>query len=729
MDESYQLTILLTNWIVALLYLLFGKRHGLPLLLWVAAAWILEGLRAGVHLAAWLNLHLPPAIHFAVEGSSLLAICFLTLAILNFTESTTRKGPVIYVFLIPISLFVTVNTLFQESWARDSTSGHPELVPGSELILALPAGIALILIGGKMLRLWSGTQLNGTIALGAALILDGLATIGFEIQVLFGINPEPFPLITFLRTLIYSVLFLQLVLDREWAKRDEAEAKMKESQRATLNLTRDFPGMAYRCSLDKLRTMRFISPGIQGFLGYQANEVLENRITPYSQIMIPEDIPIVEEEIQAALLTNRPVDIVYRVITSSGTVKWAWERGRFVRGTSGQLDFLEGFISDISQLRETEIELEETNNELKTTVGKLEHRAKEMDLLNRLGETMMLSNSEEDLSIVIRRLAPQLFPDYSGAVFLIQPERKSIRLNSSWGTFDFTKEPIDFSKCEGLKQGGSRNGQSVCENCGSSDAERRGDFCVSLQTKGETLGIVHFVSTSNNHQRVSDSNSVRQTAIAVAETTAMTLSNLRLRGILRDQAIRDGLTGLYNRRYFEDALDREIGRAARRRMGFSIIIVDLDHFKRFNDDFGHAAGDLVLKELGKFLGRSLRGEDIVCRFGGEEFVVLMPEISLNEAVHRAEDLRSGIERLRIDHLGQLLKATASIGVATYPQFGKDRSDIFEAADAALYKAKESGRNRVVSALELDATSNPAPTEHSPNETVRIEGHSVEISFD
>jgi diguanylate cyclase (GGDEF)-like protein len=148
----------------------------------------------------------------------------------------------------------------------------------------------------------------------------------------------------------------------------------------------------------------------------------------------------------------------------------------------------------------------------------------------------------------------------------------------------------------------------------------------------------------------------------------------------------------------EETLERELRRAERRKVPLGIIMFDLDHFKKFNDTFGHAAGDIVLRETGAFLRASVRAEDIACRYGGEEFVVILPEAPLDDTLKRAEQLREGIKQLQVRYRDQTLGAvTVSLGVAVFPEHGSTTEAIMKAADAALYRAKTEGRDRVVAA--------------------------------
>ena len=174
----------------------------------------------------------------------------------------------------------------------------------------------------------------------------------------------------------------------------------------------------------------------------------------------------------------------------------------------------------------------------------------------------------------------------------------------------------------------------------------------------------------------------------------------QLEAALREQALRDSLTGVFNRRYLEQALKQEVQRASRHALPLSVIMLDIDHFKRFNDTYGHAAGDMLLRAVGAGLQSHTRGEDLVCRYGGEEFILILAGASLREAERRAEEIRSTVQALNVQHNGQPLRAiTVSLGVATYPQHGTDIAAVIQAADAALYQAKQAGRNRVVIAAD------------------------------
>ena len=192
------------------------------------------------------------------------------------------------------------------------------------------------------------------------------------------------------------------------------------------------------------------------------------------------------------------------------------------------------------------------------------------------------------------------------------------------------------------------------------------------------------------------SDETRRMAPLAAEQIALVLANLQLREKLGDQAIRDPLTGMFNRRYFEETADRELCRVEQHGLGAGVIMIDIDHFKRFNDNYGHDAGDFVLKKVGHLLMSGARIEDIACRYGGEEFVLLLPNAVVETVLSRAEQLREAAKELDVRYKGKMLgNLTISCGIAMFPDHGHKSSEMTEAADRALYRAKHEGRDRVI----------------------------------
>jgi diguanylate cyclase len=223
-------------------------------------------------------------------------------------------------------------------------------------------------------------------------------------------------------------------------------------------------------------------------------------------------------------------------------------------------------------------------------------------------------------------------------------------------------------------------------------------MCIPMMAQGETLGSLYLdsgtIHATSDVTQLTDSQ--QRMVKTLTEHLALAVANLNLRETLRSQSIRDPLTGLYNRRYMEESLEREFRRALRKGQPLSILMVDLDHFKRFNDSHGHEAGDAVLRELAKVFQALLRTEDIVSRYGGEEFTLILPDTGLEAAHECATRLVMASQGIQVQHYGEILDGIRlSIGVACYPRSGTTAETVLRAADSALYRAKEQGRNQVV----------------------------------
>lgn len=182
---------------------------------------------------------------------------------------------------------------------------------------------------------------------------------------------------------------------------------------------------------------------------------------------------------------------------------------------------------------------------------------------------------------------------------------------------------------------------------------------------------------------------------AVAGQVALSMASLRLRATLREQSIRDPLTGLFNRRFMQESLNRELLRSRRKNIPLAVVFLDLDHFKQFNDTFGHDAGDAVLRSVAEALRTHYRADDVVCRYGGEEFAVILPESTAEEAAKRSEELQVAVKLLRVRHEGKVLDGiTLSMGIAGFPEHASREEELLRLADIALYQSKSRGRDRI-----------------------------------
>ncbi len=352
-------------------------------------------------------------------------------------------------------------------------------------------------------------------------------------------------------------------------------------------------------------------------------------------------------------------------------------------------------IRDISARRQIEAKLQDSQQQLKQWLIDLEQRRSEISQLGELSDVLQACFTLEEAYRVLGELVQRLFPNTVGGVFIISESKTLVEAVATWGELPQQAKIFGPADCWALRRGRPYfldQGHSGlrCEHLSQVSAQPT--VCVPMMAQGEALGILHLMPPS--HQPLSPEKQLLTTT--VAEHVAIAIANLKLRQTLKNQSIRDPLTGLFNRRYMEEALDLEIKRSQRGDTGMGLIMLDVDHFKRFNDTFGHEAGDLVLRELGSFLQSMIRNSDIGCRYGGEEFMLLLPEASLEATHQRAEQVRLGVKQLKLEFRRQPLgPVNLSLGVACLPQHGTTAEDLIRAADTALYQAKGKGRDQVV----------------------------------
>ena len=369
-------------------------------------------------------------------------------------------------------------------------------------------------------------------------------------------------------------------------------------------------------------------------------------------------------------------------------------------------------ISDVTQARtilaslcEAKTAAEAAESQLKAALAFEKRRQHQLQVLSLLGEWLQSCKSLDELYEIVSAHMAKLLPGSSGELYIYSNSRDVLDGACSWN--DATPlEHIHADDCWSLRRGrsyafGAGEVEFVCGHVAEQQwaTEGRGYFCIPIIAHGDTVGLLHVKVPHDHKTQCTDDftslTAMRIFAIQCAEQISLAVANVKLRDQLRDQSIRDSLTGLYNRRYLLENMRREIGRSLKKGKPLSLISFDADHFKRFNDNHGHDAGDAVLRSLGELMRKTFDGDEVICRFGGEEFVIMLPETDKVTACHRAEGLRSAVESLVIrygDH--NLPRVTISLGVATLPENGTDPQMLISEADAALYRAKGEGRNRV-----------------------------------
>lgn len=363
---------------------------------------------------------------------------------------------------------------------------------------------------------------------------------------------------------------------------------------------------------------------------------------------------------------------------------------------SGKIIYIVVSGTDITERKQAEAARVQANEQLSNWVNELKQRNHEITYLSYTVDVLQACLTLEEACTTLAQLVQSLFPQASGGIFLNRNTKSLLEPVATWGVpLLANQQAFNPDDCWALRLGkphwvDDADDGLLCKHVHHSlPAE---SLCVPLMAHRETFGVLYLGSLEKGVL----SPAKRQLAIGVAEHIAPTLANLKLRETLKNQSIRDSLTGLFNRRYMEEALEREMIRCDRKQQPLSIIMLDVDYFKRINDTLGHDAGDTVLRELGRCLQSYVRGSDIACRYGGEEFILILPEASLGVTQLRAEQIRAAVKQLHVESSGQPVGAiTLSLGVASFPKHGLEGEAILKAADTALYRAKQEGRDRAI----------------------------------
>lgn len=401
-----------------------------------------------------------------------------------------------------------------------------------------------------------------------------------------------------------------------------------------------------------------------------------------------------ETEMRDAQL-HRYLQFQIRPIAAAGSISAA---------ASEAESFAVACIHDISTRKRAEASMRQRNYELA--------------MLNQMTSWLQTCHSETDTYQVLGDICKQLFPTDSGHLYMLDQEFGTFEPVMSWGRPQPEDGAFSVHDCWCVCNGTSflvpHPGEApLCGHLAGSP--QHGYVCAPIDTSDRRPGVVHlrFGEPEPGYSEPDIRHALelkRMSLTRITEHYAVLLSNLRLRETLRREAIRDPLTELYNRRYMEESLQREVRRARRNHSSIGIVMLDIDHFKRLNDTYGHKIGDVALQTLAHLLQSHVRGGDIACRYGGEEFLLILPEADQPATRARAEQLVQEVRNLRLAYHDEALQLTASCGVAVFADQNDDMKAVIEQADLALYQAKKRGRNQVASIPQgpsSEAASPPA----------------------
>jgi len=527
-------------------------------------------------------------------------------------------------------------------------------------------------------------------------VVIGLLILNFGIVVALRFFPAPPQILTKIGFLMLVVSATGLIVGSAVAERRRVGLELNERTIFLNSLVENSPfGIVVQ---DLSGAVQICNDAFANLFGYQRAEVVGQNL---------DDLTVSPESRQAASALTVQVNsgrelhqTLSRQRKDASLIDVDIHAIPMVQG--GQVRSVYVIYNDISLQVRAATEATEHARSLNELVSELQRRTNEMTDLNELGSLLQSSATVDEVFAVVGSSGKKLFlTSLGGALYLFKSSRNLLECSASWGIADNNEKIFAPSACWSLRRGQPHWSESMEGNIRCAhlkDATVANYLCVPLIAQGDTLGVLQLVYQNGAGAAEIDGmhSSERHLGVAAASQIALSLASLRLRESLRDQSIRDPLTGLFNRRFMQECLDRELLRGTRKNRSLAVIFIDVDHFKRFNDVFGHEAGDQVLRSMGDFFRSHFRGDDIICRYGGEEFAIILPESSAQDAASRAELLRIAARTLKLKHNDVTLDpVTLSAGIAGFPEHASSARELLQVADACLYEAKKSGRDRVI----------------------------------
>lgn len=433
----------------------------------------------------------------------------------------------------------------------------------------------------------------------------------------------------------------------------------------------------------------------QKFVGAPPGEPLGG--DAWIKALHPDDMAPCLKTFEEAFAAHQSFEMEYRLRRGDGQYRYVLDTGEPYISKEGKFAGFIGSSSDITDRKNHEDQLRLSQQEL------TQHNL-EMQLINELNSYLQVCKSLQETHSIVAHYARKIFAAYTGTLYLFNEDHAAVEAVAEWGDVKcFSSAAISPDDCWALRQGrvhvvDRSQDAIVCNH--TVEGCQQGYVCAPAIAQGEMIGVLSVTlgpdgADRSGILRTSVESRARLISLA-ADNLAMALVSLKLREALRNRSVRDPLTGLFNRRYLEETLVRELSSSNRAGKNLGVIMLDIDHFKTYNDTHGHDAGDFVLVTIAELVRSKLRSGDVPCRYGGEELLLIMPGTVKEIASKRAETLRQAIESHHFVYKGKnLTGVTVSMGVADFPEDGESTAALLKAADMALYQAKESGRNKVV----------------------------------
>ncbi len=361
---------------------------------------------------------------------------------------------------------------------------------------------------------------------------------------------------------------------------------------------------------------------------------------------------------------------------------------------------------EVAQREQAEAGERKTRRSLERHLKAERRRMHHVGLLREMGEYVLSAKSRMEILDISSRYLERILPFSSGVIFLHRSDMQSLKPVKTWGKIDLKAEPsLAVNDCWALRRNKlfDEEPSEIMGLCGHlPENDHAGVMCVPIICRTQQYGVLHFRYGGRYddedwlEKRTSERKEIRELACALGETLGLYLNNHGLRQKLARESSRDPLTGLLNRRGLEKAVRRELHQHRSEGLDLTLIMLDVDHFKRFNDTYGHDAGDLVLTSLADLLSHHVRARDILCRYGGEEFMIVMPNTRIDSVTGHLEQIRRQVPEMQLEYEGSRLEPVCiSLGMAAWKQDAADWDELVRCADTALYAAKEQGRNRLI----------------------------------
>ncbi len=425
--------------------------------------------------------------------------------------------------------------------------------------------------------------------------------------------------------------------------------------------------------------------------GYRLDEMLGK--TPGSILQGPETDPGTVEEIRNAVATRQAITVEILNYNKNRKPYWIELSIKPILDESGQIARFIAIQRDITAFKQLLVESKEMADREKNKVDDLR-------LVGQMSSWLFSAQSIEELVVIIGESMRKIFPQADGSIFLYSNSRDCLEYSGGWG--DAAAEDLHFKpdSCWGMRRGRSYafGGEAIMVPCGHALEDKAAYACLPIIAHGDTIGLLHIGFPRLPARGMSREQAQRlernlELAQICVEQISLATASVRLQNELRDKSVKDLLTGLWNRRWFIDMAQSELRRSTKTNKPISIVMLDIDHFKRFNDKYGHDAGDTALKVFAAHLSDIDREGVYAARFGGEEFAIICANTTTEEAVAIVDGLRDTVSEAPVIHAGQRLPSlNFSAGVAS-AQTAPDLRTLINCADKALYSAKAAGRRQ------------------------------------